>query len=235
MQSLKPRSLAESFNAAIEGFIYVVKTQRNMRLHFLIAAAVLVISIYLHFSAIEILLICAAIAFVLVAEMINTAMEHLVDLLTETFHPAARVIKDVFAGAVLIATINAIVVGYLIFQNRMNLQIEVGLSRIRQSPYHLTFIALILVLSLVVLGKIIFHKGTPLRGGMPSGHSAIVFSCWTIISLLTENGLITLLTLMLCILVARSRMQSKTHTFWEVLAGSLLGILVTTIVFQLLT
>jgi len=184
---------------------------------------------------VEILLLCAAISFVLITEMINTAVEHAVDLLTETYHPVARIIKDVCAGAVLISAVNAVIAGYLIFQRVLNIQIEVGLGRVRQSPYHLTFIALISVITLVVLGKIMFHRGTPLRGGMPSGHSAFVFSCWTIIALLTQNGLIAVLSFILCVLVARSRTQNKTHSFWEVVIGAALGILVTTLVFQFLT
>lgn len=231
---MERRSLVDSFNSAIEGFIYVVKTQKNMRLHFLIAALVLIAAIYLHLPRLEILILCGAIGLVLLAEMFNTAVEHSIDLFTEGFHPMARIIKDVTAGAVLISAVNAVVVGYLVFSARMSLQLETGITNIRQSPYHLTFISLILVLCLVVIGKLTFHKGTPMRGGMPSGHAALVFSAWTIIIFLSENAIIILLTLIMAIAVAKSRLSSKLHTPWEVIVGSLIGVLVTTLVFQLL-
>lgn len=231
---MERRTLVDSFNSAIEGFIYVVKTQKNMRLHFLIAALALVVAIYLHLPRVEILILCGAVGLVLLAEMFNTAVEHTIDLFTEGFHPMARIIKDITAGAVLISAVNAIVVGYLVFSTNLSLQLEVGVAKVRQSPYHLTFISLIVVLCLVVIGKLAFHKGTPMRGGMPSGHSALVFSAWAIITFLSENAVIILLSLVMAIAVAKSRLRDNLHTPWEVIAGSMIGVLVTTFVFQLL-
>jgi len=231
---MKQRSVAESFNSAIEGFLYVIKTQKNMRVHFLFAVLILLVAIYLHIAAEQIMILCCVISFVLVLEMINTAMEYTIDMLTETFHPLARIIKDVCAGAVLLAAVNAFVVGYLIFQSRLSLDTETGLLKILQSPWHLTFIAIILVMAIVVLVKLKFHKGTPLRGGMPSGHAAFVFSAWTIITYISQNSLVVLLSLIMAVLVARSRIKANIHSLWEIAAGSVLGFLVTTLIFQLI-
>lgn len=231
---MKQRSVVESFNSAIEGFLYVIKTQKNMRVHFLAAVLILLVAIYLHIAVGQIMILCCVISFVLVLEMINTAMEYTIDMLTETFHPLARIIKDVCAGAVLLAAINAFVVGYLIFQSRMSLNIELGLLKVLQSPWHLTFIAIISVMSLVVFAKLVFHKGTPLRGGMPSGHAAFVFSAWAIIVFISQNSLVILLSLIMAVLVARSRVNASIHNIWEIAAGSVLGVLITTLIFQLM-
>lgn len=231
---MKQRSVVESFNSAIEGFLYVIKTQKNMRVHFLAAVMILLAAIYLHIPAEQIMILCCVISLVLILEMINTAMEHTIDMLTETFHPLARIIKDITAGAVLLSAVNAFVVGYLIFQYRMGLDIGKGLLRVLQSPWHLTFIAVILVMALVVFAKLAFHKGTPLRGGMPSGHAAFVFSCWAIISFISQNSLVIILSFIMAVLVARSRVKGRIHTVWEVVAGAVLGVLVTTFVFQLM-
>ncbi|MEE8360438.1 MAG: diacylglycerol kinase [Candidatus Omnitrophota bacterium] len=228
------QNIIQSFNCAIEGFIYVMKTQRNMRIHFLAAVAIILFAIYLNFSKTDILLLCAAITFVLLSEMLNTSIELAVDLVSDGHHPLARISKDVAAGAVFIASINAVVTGYLLFSRRLPFPLESGILKIKHSPWHMTFICLILVFAIVVMAKVLVNKGTPLRGGMPSGHSAMAFSMWAIISIVTENGLIAVLTFVMAMLIARSRITDKIHSFWEVAAGALVGVLMTILVFQLL-
>lgn len=232
---MEQQNLIQSFNCAIEGFIYVLKTQRNMRIHFLFAVFILLLGIYLDFSGWEILILCAAITFVLLSEMINTAIELAIDLISNKFHPLARMAKDVSAGAVFIASLNALIAGYLLFSKRLKFSLESGVLRVKQSPWHLTFISIIVVLALVVIIKVLTHKGTPMRGGMPSGHSAAAFSMWTVVALSTTNELIIILTFLMALLIARSRLTGSIHTIWEVIAGGALGTLITVLVFQLLT
>ncbi len=227
------RRFVESFNAAVEGFIYVLKTERNMRVHFLAAFFIILLGIYLNFSGFELLALTITITLVLASEMINTAIELIVDMIKSEFHPIARVIKDVSAGIVLLTSINAVIVGYALFARRIPFGMEVGIDRIRHSTWHVTFIAIIVVLFLCILGKIVFHKGTPLRGGMPSGHSAVAFSMWTVIAFLTNNAVVITLAFMMAFLIARHRIKDAVHTLWEVLAGAILGIFVTTLIFQL--
>jgi len=226
--------LVESLNRAVEGFIYVLKTQRSMRIHFLFATLVLTLGLYLNLPKAELLLLLGAIALVLVLEMFNTAIELTVDLIKNAYHPLARIIKDVTAGAVFLAALNAAVVGYVVFSRRLGIHVADGITRIAHSPWYVTFIALLAVLFIVLIGKVFFHKGTPFRGGMPSGHAAFAFSIWTIIVFSTGNALVMFLSFVLAFLIARHRMKDNIHTLWEVLAGALLGILATALVFQLL-
>ncbi len=230
---MRERRFVESFNAAIEGFIYVLKTERNMRVHFLAALFFILLGIYLSFTSLELLVLCLTISLVLTAEMVNTVLELVVDMIKTEFHPLARIIKDVAAGAVLITSVNAIIVGYILFSKRLPFAMEGGALRVRQSPWHLTFLSLILVLGFTIIGKILFHKGTPLRGGMPSGHAAIAFSIWTIIAFLTNNSVVIILTFLMAFLIARHRIKDAVHTIWEVIAGAALGILLTALIFQL--
>jgi len=232
---MRERKFVESFNAAIEGFFYVVKKERNMRIHFLFAILILLLGIYLNFTPQELMILTITIALVLAAEMINTAVEHIVDIIVEMeFHPIAKVIKDISAGAVLLAAINAAIVGYLLFSGKIPFTIEEGITRIGQSPWHPTFISIIVVLTLTIFGKIFLHSGTPLRGGMPSGHSAIAFAMWAIIAFLTRNAVVILLAFVMAFLIARHRIKDSIHTIWEVIAGAMLGVLATTLIFQLL-
>ena len=232
---MEKQNIIRSFNSAIEGFIYVVKTQRNMRLHFLIAILALLLGVYLNLEKLEILLLLVTICFVLLAEMLNTAIEMNTDLISDSFNPMVRIIKDIAAGCVLVASVNAIVVGYLLFFSRpWKIHIETGINKIKSSPWHITLIILILVLFLVILGKVLFHKGTPLRGGMPSGHAAMAFSIWTVICFFTGNHIVAVLAFILAALLARSRLNGGVHTIWEIVAGATLGVLVPVLIFQIL-
>lgn len=226
--------IVDSFNHAIEGLIYVLKTQRNMRIHFLFSVIIMLAAIYLNVSKPELLIVLLAAAFVLVAEIVNTAVEYAADLATNTINPAARVIKDISAAAVLISAITAFVVFYIVFSRYLDVPFESVIFKIKQSPWHITFIAFIIVLSLVVAGKVFFHKGTPLRGGMPSGHAALAFAMWTAVAFSSANNLVIVLAFMLAFLVARSRIIESIHTIREVVMGAFVGILATTLVFQIL-
>ncbi len=204
-----------------------------MRVHFLVALLFLLLGVAMGFNYIEITVLSITIASVLAAEMFNTVIELLVDIVKNELHPIARIIKDVSAGAVLIAAINAVIVGYILFIKKIPFNIEDAMVGIRQSPWHATFLAIILVLGVVVIGKTLFHRGTPLRGGMPSGHAAVAFSIWTIIAFLTNNSIVVALSFIIAFLIARHRIKDAVHTFWEVFVGSVLGILLTTLVFQI--
>lgn len=111
----KERKIAESFKFAFEGVFYVLRTQAHMRVHFLAAIIVLILGILLKLDKHDILWIFISIIFVLITEMFNTMIEFLLDLLHPEIHPTCKIIKDMAAGGVLIASLNAIVAGVLVF------------------------------------------------------------------------------------------------------------------------
>ena len=220
-------------NAAIEGIIHTLRVERNMRVHFAIAFLVIITGIYMDFSPEQFMLLCFAVAFVLVAEMFNTAVEHAIDLINDEYHPLAKIIKDVSAGAVFVASVNAAIIVYLLFFKRVGWGLD-GLFKVKQSPWHLTLITLIIVVGIVLLVKVLRHEKFLLKGGMPSGHSAVAFAIWVVISFVTENSLVSILVFFMALLIAKSRMTGEVHSFWEVVAGSVLGALTALLVFQLL-
>lgn len=226
----------DSFNNAVTGILSAIKTESNLRTHFIVAIFVILLSLFFNFTRMEFLILLFAISFVLVSEMFNTVAEKIVDMITKEYHPLARIIKDISAGAVLIAALNAIVVGYLLFFNRVNPFATWIIFKIGNSPIHLTFIALVLVVLLTIAFKGIFFKGrgTHFQGGTVSGHSAISFCIATIISLQSVNFLLASLSYVLAILVAESRVEGKIHSVFEVIMGAMLGLVVGVLVFQIL-
>ncbi|MFA5336219.1 MAG: diacylglycerol kinase [Candidatus Omnitrophota bacterium] len=232
---MKKRGITDSLNYAIEGLKYTLKTQRNMRIHFFAGAAVLFLGVILQLTTVEFMLLLGAVTMVIVAEMFNTSLEIAVDIFTKEFHHMAKMAKDIAAGCVFVASVYAIIVGYLVFFKKLSiLNLSDAMLRIRQSPWHLTFIALVLVLTLVIITKLILHRGTPFRGGWPSGHSAFAFSIFTITAFLSDSVIIVSLVLVMAMLIAISRVRKGIHTSWEAIAGSTLGILVTLLIFQYL-
>lgn len=231
--SLKRRTILDSFNNAIDGVTYTLKTQRNMRIHFAAAVAILVAALFFKLSKVEVLVLFITISLVLIAELINTSIETVVDLVTQEFHPLARRAKHLAAGAVLVAALNAVIVGYLLFFDRISEAVPLVYQRVIALPPYLTFVALILVILFVIIGKVRTGSNSLLRGGMPSGHTAIAFSIATAVFFLSQNGLVITLTLLLSLLTAESRWEAGIHSVREIVTGALIGILLTVAVFQL--
>lgn len=119
VELMKIKGIINSFKYAIDGLLYCVKTQRNMRIHFIIAVATLVLAVIAHVSLLEIIILITVISLVITAEMINTAIEKVVDMVSETYHPLAKIAKNVAAGAVLITAITAVIIGCLIFLDKL--------------------------------------------------------------------------------------------------------------------
>lgn len=119
-QAARPVSgFVRSFAFAGQGVWHVVRTQRNMRVHLLAAAAAVAAGLVLRISAVDWACVLAAIGLVLTAEALNTVVEALVDLCTDEFHPLAKIAKDAAAGAVLIASAAAAGVGIAVFLPRL--------------------------------------------------------------------------------------------------------------------
>jgi len=131
---MKSRSLLQSFNYAIDGLIYVLRTQKNMRIHLAAAAVVLGLALYLRLDTWSFIALIFASGLVMVAELINTAVESTIDLVTTTYDPMAEIAKNVAAGAVLLASITAVLIGYLVFFSRLNTWSLVALQKARQAP-----------------------------------------------------------------------------------------------------
>lgn len=231
---MKVRKLIDSFNYAIQGIIYTLQTQKNMRIHFFIALGVLILSLFFDLSKTELLILVFAISLVFVLEMINTAIETAIDLFANFYHPLAKIAKNVAAGAVLIAAIDAVVVGYLLFFDRLKPMNAIIINKVKQSPSYITLIILMIVMLAVIWLKAYFGQGTPLKGGMPSGHSAIAFSFATIISLITGDMLVATMSFIMAVLVAQTRIEAKVHSVYETLAGGIIGALIALFIFQLL-
>lgn len=227
------RKWVKSANFAIEGILHAAKTQRHLRYHFYSAAVVLLASYILGVSRTEFLIISLSVIAVLLAEMLNTAIEAIVDIISTEHNEKARIVKDIAAGAVFVTAFGVAVVGYIILFPYIRDVFNKGLYITKHSKEEIAIMSFILVLILVVITKATTGKGHPLRGGLPSGHAALAFSVWVAITYITESFITSLLCFTLAVLIAQSRIIRKIHTRWEVVLGSLMGALVTFLLFRL--
>lgn len=230
---MRARSILGSFDYAIQGIVYALRTQRNMRLHVAATALVLGAALFFRIDAWELVALFFAIAFVFVAELVNTALEAAIDVATEHFDPMAKVAKDVAAGAVFVASLNALAVGYLVFFGRLSEEADSVLSRLREAPAHMTAIAIALTLLAVLVAKAYNKEGSFLSGGWPSGHTAVAFAAATAMGYVTQSARATIIALFIAVLVAQSRVEAGIHSVAQSVLGAMLGVLITTAVFQL--
>jgi diacylglycerol kinase len=111
----EPIAFLNSFAYAWRGLVHAVRTQRNARVHALLGSAAIILGLLLRISPLEFAMIFVAITLVFIAEMFNTVAEACIDLVTQEYHPLARIAKDVAAGAVLLNAMLSVVIGLLVF------------------------------------------------------------------------------------------------------------------------
>lgn len=222
-----------SFHHAFEGIMYATRTQPNMRVHFAIAFLVLLATLVLRLDRYYVVAIVILIAMVLSLELLNTAVEAIVDLLTVAHHPLAKTAKDAAAGAVLVAAIGAVLAGYLIFYQGILSSGARVFEAVQAVPANVALIVLALVAIGTIFAKAWVGRGSPLQGGAVSGHAALAFAVATMLAFFYQKPLAALLAYFIAFLVAQSRVEARIHNGFEVLWGAVLGTVVAMAIYVL--
>lgn len=228
---VRPKSVIESFKYAVDGILDVFRTQKHMRFHFITVVLVLLVALLYDLSKRDMLILLFTISLVLMAEMFNTAIEAVVDMVTQSYHPLAKFAKDAAAGAVLIATVTAIMVGLMLFIGETSLG-EFGEMR-PEAPGSLFKVMLTgaILLIAVTIAKVLGSRGKLLKGGIVSGHTAFGFFLAATILYFSKSGVAAILGVMMALLIAQSRVEAKIHSIQEVITGALLAMLITALVY----
>lgn len=227
---MNPRKIAnkflDPFKVAVSGIVFTFKTQRHMRFHLYVVLVVMLLGVLVDLQLREVLVLLFTISLVVVAEMFNSAIEATIDLVSPVYHPLAKFAKDIAAGAVLITTIVALVVGALLLFGeerweavKINLTSEgIGLNFMAK-----LFVGCLIVFLVVIVGKGLGKRGTVLKGGLVSGHAAYAFFFAFAVPFLTDNALASTLAIMIAALVAQSRYEAKIHSIFELVLGAGVG------------
>ena len=237
---LKNDNFIEACNNAVNGIIYAATTQRNIRIQLVLAVIIMMLSLFYGLNTTEFLCLVFAVFMVIFAEMINTAIETVVDLFVDVYHPKAKIAKDVAAGAVVLAACNALVVGFFIFFNKENIKAisDSIFNNMVKSPTHLAFVAILLVIIAVIAVKAscsrMKQRGELIKEGfVPSGQTAIAFAALTAIWINSRDIITFSLALVLSILIAGNRLYNNARTKAEVAFGACMGILIVILVYGL--
>ncbi len=230
----KKYNLIQNINHAFDGVFEAMRTEKHMKFHAFLTIILVLVCIFSNLTKYEIISLTLAMGGLWVAELFNSALESVVDMITEEYHPLAKRAKDIAAGAVLITAICAVIVAYLVFNKNLSLYLGQFFHRFRGSFQNTIVVVFVAVVVVVILLKVIFRKGTILQGGMPSGHSALGAACFTAVAFLTHDSRVFFLGLLLLVLVMQSRIEAKIHTLLETLIGAFLGAGITYLIFTFL-
>jgi diacylglycerol kinase (ATP) len=232
--SRKPGEVLAPFKDAISGVVFTFKTQRHMRFHLYVVLVVILIAIRANVPFRETVMLLFTISLVLVAEMFNSAIEATVDLVSPSYSPLAKFAKDISAGAVLITTIVALVVGSMLMLGETKWEsLKISLNSEDVSlPIEARFIlGLVVLFVIVVIGKGIGKRGQVLKGGLVSGHAAYAFFIACTTPFIVDNVAATAIAILLAALVAQSRWEAKIHSIFELALGAGVGSLTAVIIF----
>lgn len=234
----KGKNAFEPFRIALRGLIYTFKTQRHMRVHLYVVLTVTLLGLFLGLRLNQLMVLLFVISLVLVAEMFNSAIEATVDLVQPQYDPRAKFAKDIAAGAVLITTMIAIVIGALmLLEERRWERLKILLSSSDGFGTTATvraIIGLFCTFVCIVIGKGLGHRGQVLKGGLVSGHSALGFFAAITIVFVADNALVSALAIFLAILVAQSRWEAKIHSVFEITLGAAVGTILALIFYGLI-
>ena len=232
---MKRRGLLESSRNAVDGLLHVLRQDWHMRFICLVGAIIMLVSALLRVSRLEVLLLLVAISMVVLAEVLNRAIEVIVDLISPEYHPLAKAAKDVGGAGVLVASIFGAVIATGVFLSPDALEALQGIST-RPPPHflHVGLVGLVTVVSATILGKVWGGHGSLTRGGLVSAHSALAFFCFVSIWYVTDDIVVRGLAFVLAVLVAQSRVEAGIHTVREVLIGTLVALVVGTGLYTLL-
>ena len=220
------RNLFKPFAVAIGGIAYAVKTQRHMRIHLYTVVLIILIGLFMDLRLREMIVLLFMVSFVMVAEMFNSAIEAVVDLVSPKYQPLAKLAKDMAAGGVLITTLTSVVVELLLFLGDgrwQEIQLHVASTEVQTQPVQRLLLGLFVLFILIVVGKGLGKRGQVLKGGLVSGHAAFGFFLAISVIFLTKQLVPSLIAIFLASMIAQSRWERSIHSVVELSLGATLG------------
>lgn len=225
-------SILESFSNAVNGVFEAFYQERNMRIHLLLAFFVILSTLFVSLTAIELIIVLILITLVFITELFNTAIEILCDKIENKEDIHIKMVKDIAAGSVLISAVLAFIGGIIIFSRKIFSSTPVLIQKLSFLPEYIYIVIFLVVLIASMLAKVIVMrikgKKTNVQGGLISVHSALAFSTFTFIVIHNwEDYVSWFMAFILALLVAQSRLEAKIHTLSEIVNGAIFGITLT--------
>lgn len=233
LKQVKNKTFFSAFGHAIDGVIRAFKTERNLRIDYIIGLTVFICSLFFDFTKTEFACLCLTIGFVIFAEMINSTVEYIVDLVTDKYDDRAKAAKDIAAGGVLIAAGVSVVVAYFLFEDKLYHATTHIITSILSSKLHILFTIIFAITLLVVILKGFFSKTEEYAKSYPSLRIALAFGLTTYAYLITKSLFVGGITFILSIIISQMKIQNTKMRPIYVLISAMLGILIVIVIYQI--
>ena len=188
---------------------------------------------FLDFTQTEFACLCLTIGFVIFAEMINSTVEYVVDLITDKYDDRAKAAKDIAAGGVLISSVVAVIVAYFLFVDKIYMATTAVIDSILSSKLHILFTIIFAVVLLAIILKGMFGKGDKFSQAYPSARVALAFALTTYVYLITRNIFVGAVAFLLSLMIAQIRIENTKIRPIYMIISAILGILVVLIIYQI--
>lgn len=231
----KNKTFFSATKNALNGIIHAFKTEKNLRNDYLIGALVLFVSLFFDFNRTELICLVLTIGFVIFAEMINSTVEYIVNLVKTEYDLNAKAAKDIAAGGVLIASLISVMVAYLLFIDKIRQASTMLLAAVLSSKAHMLVTILFVVVILIVILKGVFSKdkNNNYVKAFPSARVTISFALSTYLFVMTKNLIVGGVALALSIMVSSIKRENDKTTMMQIVFSALIGILLVISVYQL--
>jgi diacylglycerol kinase (ATP) len=233
---MRARNIGESFRFAASGLLEVLRRHAHARAQFLLGSLVLIGGYAVGATPLQMAALVAAVALVILAETLNSAIEMAVNLASPEYSAMAKAAKDMAGAGVMVASTAAVAIGALVFTHTRLVQRTLGATLPARSGYvEAVIVGVIVVILLVAVVKAKWGGGTLLEGGAASLHSGVAVFLAVAIWYLGASVASGILGTILAGLVCQSRIQAGIHSIAEVIWGAGLALVLGTGLFQLLT
>ena len=233
LKNRKNKNFYTAIGHAIDGVVCAFKTERNLRIDYIIGLFVLIASLFFDFTKTEFACLCLTIGFVIFAEMINSTVEYVVDLITDKFDDRAKAAKDIAAGGVFVSSLVAIVVSYFLFVDKIYLATNNVLSTILSSKLYVLFTIMFATIILAVILKGMFSKKKDYVVSYPSARVTLAFAMTTYVYLVTKSMFVGGVSFILSIIIAQIKIENEKTKFIYMIFSALLGTLLVLIIYQI--
>ncbi len=229
----KNKTLFTALGHAVDGVIRAFKTERNLRIDYVIGLFVLLCSLFFDFTKTEFACLCLTIGFVIFAEMVNSTVEYIVDLVTDKYDDRAKAAKDIAAGGVFISSVVAVIVAYFLFVDKIYYASTRVVTTILSSKLYILFTIIFAVIVLAVILKGIFSKNEKYSESFPSARVALAFAMTTYVYIITKSIFVGGVALVLSIIIAQIKVENTKNKPIFMVISAFIGILVVLIIYQI--
>lgn len=229
----KNKNFVTALHHSIDGVIKAFKTERNLRIDYLIALVVMIAGVVLGLDKTEFVCLCLTIGFVLFSEMMNSVSEYIVDLITDKYDNRAKAAKDIAAGGVLISSGISVIVAYFLFADKLQNATSAFLSAAISSRGNIFMTILFAIVVTVVILKGWLGRGEEYAHTGPSLNVALAFGLTTYASLITRSFLVGAVCAVLSLMIFVLKVTNTKARKINMLFSAALGILIVLFVYQL--